>query len=73
MQFLFAVGDSEILLPLFSGLGAGELESGVNIKVSQIEILPQARDLIRTVDTRGVVVIHHSCRGLIKSAQFLSK
>ena len=55
------------LLPLLPGLGAGELESGVNIKVAHLEIFPLVRDLIRTVVSRGVDRIHHSYRGQMSS------
>ena len=51
------------VLPLLPSLGAGEPQSGVNIPVSDEEIFPLVRDLVRTVDTRGVGVIHHSCTG----------
>ena len=49
------------LLPLLPSLGAGEPQSGVNIPVSDEEIFPLVRDLVRAVDPRGVGIIHHSC------------
>jgi len=53
LHFLFS-------LPLSSGLGAGELQSWVNIPLSLVFILPLVRDLIGAVEAICVGIIHNS-------------
>merc|ERR1712117_739016 len=48
------------LLPLSSGLGASESQSWVNEPLSLVFVLPLVRDLIRTVVTISVGLIHNS-------------
>ena len=64
MQHLYFLAKTLFLLPLLSGPGAGEVESGVHRPLPglSVKIFPQLGDIIRTGEL-DVELIPHSYRG----------